>query len=344
MPTTTLFDTDSTQSEMPHPTVAVIVCTRDRPQALRACLHSLATIRPSLAQLIVVDNGSNPTETAVITAEFSGQLLHEPRPGLCRARNKGLAMAKAEVVAYLDDDVVVESGWLAALTAVYAQNEKAVGVMGLVLPRELETVDQNLFERALDGLGRGFERRVYRGAAVRRAAPQVGVGANMSFRRRALQQAGGFDEALDPGSPALAGGDIDLFYRLLKANQTLIYEPTVTVWHIHQREPGAAKRQSAAYGRGTAAAYAKWALAGDWTAVRMLIGLWARYYPRQLWLAWTHSGFMTPALAWAGWRGSWHGPWAYLKGRWQLRQTKAKANFSLVEQPIAANGGEPLGR
>lgn len=335
----------SEQNEQTTPSLAVIVCTRHRPDALRACLSSLVGIRPFLTQLIVVDNSANPTQTAVIAAEFDAQFLHEPRPGLCRARNRGLAAAQAEVVAYLDDDVVVTADWLATLTAVYAQNKTVAGVMGLVLPAELETVEQQLFEQALGGLGRGFARRQFLGAAERQEAPQLGVGANMSFRRRALQKIGGFDEALDPGSPAQAGGDIDIFYRLLQAGESLIYEPAVFVWHRHQREAGAARRLSAAYGRGTAAAYAKWGMQGDWTAVRMLLGLWLRYYPQQLWTALTRSDCLTPALAWAGWRASWRGPWAYWQGRRQLRRTSAQVGQFTLKQPMAArNGGEPLGR
>ncbi len=328
-------------ADTPLPTVAVIICTRDRPQALRACLNSLGAIRPFLSQLIVVDNGSNPSQTAAIAAGFGGQLLREPRPGLCRARNRGLAAAMTDLVVYIDDDVVVEENWLAALTAVYTQNKAVAGVMGLVLPGELETVDQNLFERALGGLGRGFERRIYRGVAVRKAAPQVGVGANMSFRRRGLLQAGGFDEALDPGTPAQAGGDIDLFYRLLKANQTLVYEPAAIVWHTHRRAAGQARQMSAAYGRGTAAACAKWAMQGDATAVRMLLGLWLHYYPNQLWRAWTRHNLLTPALAWAGWWGSWRGPWAYLKGRLLLRHGADKVGLAWNEPQM--EGDETFG-
>jgi GT2 family glycosyltransferase len=114
------------------PSVAVIICTRHRPQALRGCLSSLVAIRPFLTQLIVVDNSTSPAETAALAAEFGAQFLHEPRPGLCRARNRGLAAAQAEVVAYLDDDVIVDANWLAGLTAVYAHNKEAAGVMGLV--------------------------------------------------------------------------------------------------------------------------------------------------------------------------------------------------------------------
>ena len=333
--------TASANVETSPPTVAVIICTRDRPQALRACLNSLAAIRPFLSQLIVVDNGSNPAQTAAIAADFDGRLLREPRPGLCRARNRGLAAAKTDLVVYIDDDVVVEVDWLAALTAVYSQNKAVAGVMGLVLPGELETVDQNLFERALGGLGRGFSRRVYHGSAARKSAPQVGVGANMSFRRRALLQVDGFDEALDPGTPAQAGGDIDLFYRLLKANQTLVYEPAAIVWHTHRRAAGQAQQMSAAYGRGTAAAYAKWAVQGDATAVRMLLGLWLRYYPNQLWTAWTRHNYLTLALAWAGWRGSWRGPWAYLKGRLLLRHSAANVGLGSIESQL--EGDETFG-
>lgn len=297
------------------PSVAVIICTRQRPDALRRCLHSLAPLRRQLAQLIVVENSVAAGETAVLAQKFAAQLEVEPEPGLCRARNRGLAVAHAEIVAYLDDDVEVDENWLARLTAVYQQTPHAAGVMGLVLPRQLETADQQLFETALGGLNRGLAPRRFAGRRARQLAPQVGVGANMSFRRRALVQVGGFDAALDPGTPAQAGGDIDIFYQLLNADQTLLYDPALVVRHTHRREAGAARQMSAAYGRGTAAAYAKWLAHGDLTAGRMLLGYWLRYHPARLWTAVSRSSLLSPELAWAGWRASWAGPWAYWQGR-----------------------------
>ncbi|MEZ4590871.1 MAG: glycosyltransferase [Chloroflexota bacterium] len=306
---------DSPQPTKEAPSVAVIICTRQRPDALRRCLHSLAPLRPQLDQLIVVENSAAAGETAVLAQQFAAQLIVEPEPGLCRARNRGLAAAHTEVVAYLDDDVELDETWLGRLTAVYQQNPHAAGVMGLVLPRTLETADQQLFESALGGLNRGLAPRRFAGRQARRLAPQVGVGANMSFRRHALRQIGGFDAALDPGTPAQAGGDIDIFYQLLNADQTLLYDPALRVWHTHRREAGAARQMSAAYGRGTAAAYAKWLAQGDLAAGRMLLGYWLRYHPARVWTAVSRSSLLSPELAWAGWRASWAGPWAYWQGR-----------------------------
>ncbi|MCB8926162.1 MAG: glycosyltransferase [Ardenticatenaceae bacterium] len=316
----------------PAPSVAVVICTRNRPAALRNCLQSLVPFRDQLAQLIVVENSKDDAQTAVLAKQFSAQLEVEPEPGLCRARNRGLAAAKAEIVAYLDDDVVVDDQWLTRLTAVYQQNPQVAGVMGLVLPAALQTPDQHLFERALGGLNRGFVPRWFVGKAARTLAPQVGVGANMSFRRHLLQQIGGFDEALDPGTRAQAGGDIDIFYQFLKAGHTLLYDPALLVWHTHRREAGAAHTMSAAYGRGTAAAYAKWASQGDLAAGRMLLGYWLRYHPGRLWAAFTRDNLLLPTLAWAGWRASWAGPWAYFRGQ---KIQRSKQQTALKHQPVA---------
>lgn len=303
--------------------VAVVICTRQRPGALRNCLQSLVPLRHQPAQLIVVENSEAAVKTAVIAKQFGAQLEVEPEPGLCRARNRGLAAARTEIVAYLDDDVVVDEKWLTRLMAVYQQNPQVAGVMGLVLPYQLETTDQQLFELALGGLSRGFAPRIFRGRQARKCAPQVGVGANMSFRRQVLQQLGGFDPALDPGTRAQAGGDIDIFYQLLKANHILLYDPTLLVWHTHRREAGAALEKIAAYSRGTAAAYAKWLLQGDLVAGRMLLGYWLRYHPARWWRAVSRNVLLTPELAWAGWLASWTGPWAYRQGwRHVLRKTE----------------------
>ncbi|MCA9920226.1 MAG: glycosyltransferase, partial [Anaerolineales bacterium] len=319
---TSFLEDDLEDVHLVPPTVAVIICTRQRPDALRRCLQSLAPVRGQMDQLIVVENSEEAGETAVIAEQFGAQFELEPEPGLCRARNRGLAAAHTDVVAYLDDDVVVEENWLVRLTAVYTQNPHIAGVTGLVLPQQLETDDQNLFEQALGGLNRGLTPRSFNGKAARTAAPQVGVGANMSFRRQQLAEIGGFDVALDPGTLALAGGDIDIFYQLLKAGCTLLYDPQLLVWHAHRREAGAARQMSAAYGRGTAAAYAKWAVQGDVKAARMLLGYWLRYHPARLRHSFARNGLLSPDVAWAGWLASWVGPWAYFRER-RLNRTKS---------------------
>jgi GT2 family glycosyltransferase len=89
-------------------------------------------------------------------------------------------------------------------------------------------------------MGHGFRRRVLHrsGLSARQLlwASDFGVGANMAFRRDVFARIGGFDPALDVGTPSGGGGDIEMFHRLVASGFTLVYEPAALVWHQHRRE------------------------------------------------------------------------------------------------------------
>jgi SAM-dependent methyltransferase/GT2 family glycosyltransferase len=181
----------------------------------------------------------------------------EPRPGLSAARNAALAATGAALLAFVDDDVVVEPGWLGWLCAPFA--DPAVGaVCGLVLPAALDTEAQLAFETVLGGLGRGFVPRRADRALLDgrlRAAPvwDLGAGANMAVRRAALDAVGAFDERLGAGA-AGCSEDSELWHRLLAAGWAVVYEPASVVEHEHRRTWPELERQAHAYLRGHVAA------------------------------------------------------------------------------------------
>jgi O-antigen biosynthesis protein len=185
----------------PRASVTIAVCTRDRPDRLRRCLEAVCVQRTP-ARTVVVDNAPTTGATARLVAErFPGiEYLVEPRPGLDHARNRALAECTTDVLAYTDDDALPDEGWTTALATAFEEEPDLAMVTGLVLPYALDTPAQQIFER-LGGFGRGFRRRwasVAPGQAGRRlGAGEWGTGANMAFRRAALERIGGFDPALD---------------------------------------------------------------------------------------------------------------------------------------------------
>lgn len=229
-----------------RPAVTVAVCTRDGAGRLRDCLTSLMAIDypGHLLDLIVVDNAPLDAATRqLVDSEFpSIRYVCEPRPGLDWARNRAIIEAAGEIVAYTDDDVSVDAGWIDAIARVFAEEPEADAVTGLVVPDEIDVESQRLFE-AYGGFGRGFDRRYYRvntaagerAAASHGGAGKFGTGANMAFRRSALKRAGMFDPALDVGTPTNGGGDLDMFFRMLKTGGVLVYEPAAIVRHRHRR-------------------------------------------------------------------------------------------------------------
>lgn len=233
------------------PPFSVVVCTRDRPESLARCLASLQHLDYPVYEVVVVDNASRDQATAVVVERAGVRYVYEPRPGLDWARNRGWNEATYDLIAYTDDDVVVDHGWLRGLAQSFADPEIAV-TTGAILPLELETEAQLLFE-TYGGMHKGFKRMCFRRSdlpeAQMIAAHMTGVGANMAFRRAALAHVGGFDTALDVGTPSGGGGDLDMFHRIMVAGLPLCYEPRALVWHQHRRDQPGLRRQIENNGR-----------------------------------------------------------------------------------------------
>lgn len=225
------------------PLVTVAVCTRDRPDDMRLCLEALTQLDYPHLDILIVDNApqTSATKELIQTSYPQVRYVCEPRPGLDWARNRAILEAKGEIIAYTDDDVVVDPGWVKNLARVFAENPEVMAVTGLVVPYELETESQVLFEH-YGGFGRGFEQKWFR-VAKDKPVPwywlgtgQFGTGANMAYRRSVFETIGRFDPALDVGTATNGAGDLEMFFRVLKAGHTLVYEPAALIRHRHRRD------------------------------------------------------------------------------------------------------------
>lgn len=238
--------------------VSVVIPTCNRPDDLRRCLEALDSQQtPRSLEIVVVDNRPGPdSPTTAIMRDFPAvRLLEEPRPGLSYARNAGFAAATGDILIAIDDDVVVPDGWLERLIAPFARRE-VMAVTGHVLPLELETRSQCRFE-AYGGLGKGFSRFEVDGEwfkSLRGAVPtwNLGATANAAFRAPIFEvpEIGMLDEALGAGTPTGCSEDTYLFYKILKAGYTIVYEPTAYVWHRHRRDDRALRHQIRCYSKG----------------------------------------------------------------------------------------------
>ena len=162
-----------------------------------------------------------------------------------------------------------------------------MAVTGLVVPYELETPTQILFE-LYGGFGRGFKRQWFTASQNQRStvaseyawSGRFGTGANMAYRRSLFSQIGMFDPALDVGTPSNGGGDIEMFFRVLCEGFTLVYEPNAIVRHRHRRDYGALSTQIANNGVGFSAYLVRTALnypRERWAILRFWIW-WLRYW------------------------------------------------------------------
>jgi GT2 family glycosyltransferase len=239
--------------------VSVVVCTQRRPEDLRRCLRSLGELATEPLEVIVVDNDPDTPSAAAVVQDFPGVIyIHEPRPGLSIARNTGIGAARGAIVAFVDDDVLVHPAWLEALLRGFS-DAKVLAVTGLVLPAELETTAQVIFETTMGQSGRGHRRIVFDQSFF---VPQlstgppvwtIGAGANMAFRREAFERVGLFDERLGAGA-AGCSEDSELWYRLLAAGGECHYLPEAVVFHRHRVDRDQLRRQAHDYMRGHVAA------------------------------------------------------------------------------------------
>jgi GT2 family glycosyltransferase len=141
--------------------------------------------------------------------------------GLAYARNRGLEDALAPVVAFVDDDEVVDRGWVGSLLRTF-DSVDTVAVFGPIAPRD----ERGLAYCSYDN---GGELRVLRGGYT--LPWTVGTGGNMAFRREELLAAGGFDVLFGAGSVARAAEDTELILRLLRAGHAVAWSPEVVVYH-----------------------------------------------------------------------------------------------------------------
>jgi O-antigen biosynthesis protein len=247
-----------TERLAPDIPVSIVVATLDRPADLRECLHSLVTqVSPRPIEIIVVDNNPASGLTGPVVAEFpSVVLVEESRKGLAYARNAGFVASTGAIAIATDDDVIAPPDWIETLVAPFAREDVMI-VTGNVLPFELETPSQQLFE-LYGGLGRGFKRFEVNGDWFEsfkfRAVPtwELGATANAAFRATIFShpRIGLMHEALGPGMPSGVGEDTYVFYKVLKAGYTLFYEPEAYVWHKHRRDMAALRRQLFNYSKG----------------------------------------------------------------------------------------------
>ncbi|MCU1677094.1 MAG: putative glycosyltransferase [Frankiales bacterium] len=242
--------------------MSIIVCTRDRADQLAVALDSIANLEHDAFEVIVVDNAPRTNATNDVVAALNDprfRVVIEPKPGLARARNAGVRAAVHEVVAFTDDDVVVDRQWLQGIADGFSRSSQVGVVTGIVPSGEIRTPSQAYFDKRVSWAS-SCEPRLFDIGEPPVDDPlfpfHVGVygtGANFAMRRSTVMDLGGFDEALGAGSPTSGGEDIDMFVRAVVAGVAIAYEPSAIVWHRHRADSAAIRDQASGYGRGLGA-------------------------------------------------------------------------------------------
>jgi hypothetical protein len=212
------------------------------------------------------------------------------------------------------------------------------------LPIELKTDSQCLFEACV-GLSRGFWRWEVNGdwleSFPRKAVPTwtLGATANAAFRASIFSHPdiGLMDEALGLGMPSGVGEDTYLFYKVLKAGYTLVYEPKAYVLHKHRREMSELRRQIYNYSKGHVAYHlTTWLRDRDWRGVvQILVGL-PLFHVYRIKERLLHRSEYPISLVLLEIAGNLAGPWSLWQSHQRVRQEgRSRAYIPVPERSVS---------
>ena len=226
--------------------VSIVIPTYNRSGILPNLLGSLeGLIVPDDTEweILVVDNNSRDAtretvERHVKEARIPLSYHFEKQQGSSHARNRGVRESKGEVIAFVDDDVTVDPGWLKSVKGFFERNE-CIGMGGRVLAVGTENLPKWVrLEGPYKIIGvtvrhdMGNEYRRYETGMI------MPISANLALRRTAFEKHGFFRTDLGRGADLsiVAGEDTELCLRLLGNGETLMYSPDAVVYHPIDKE------------------------------------------------------------------------------------------------------------
>lgn len=230
------------------PLVSVIVCTRNRAKYLRQTLSSLTSLEhdPAQFEIVIVDNGSADDTKAVakrheqVNPDYGIRYVYEPEPGLLSARHRGAIEAEGEILAYVDDDVLVAKNWLSRIVATF--NDFTVHIVGgpsLPLyendpPLWIET----LWKHDPRGKWLGSLSLLDFGRNPIEIDPIFVWGLNYSIRKDSLVRLGGFHPDCIPKhlQRFQGNGETGLSLKAREKGMKAMYQPGALVYHVIPKE------------------------------------------------------------------------------------------------------------
>lgn len=213
--------------------LSVIIPTRDRPGLLRDTLRTLLAcdVGEDEIEVIVIDDGSEPPLAPVVeevaTGGASVRCVRQAPGGLNAGRNHGARLAGSPVIAFLDDDVLVNPGWARGVIAAFRELE-CDGMAGRILLRLEAPEPRWLSPRRrtyLSELDLGEERSWLDDG-------DLPYGANCAVTKAAYERAGQFRMGIDrEGDSLISNGDTEFFERVRATGGRIAYNPDAVVQH-----------------------------------------------------------------------------------------------------------------
>ncbi len=207
------------------PPTSLIVASRNRPDLLIESVRSILAGEELPSELLIVDQSDTPNpalQSLTIDGGCHVRYLWTQTRGLSRANNYGISQAREEIIVFTHDDVLASPAWFGALVRALVKGGRRSIVTGQVRPTE--PTEPGAFAPTVQT---SPEPAMYEG----RVGADVLIPINMAMYRSAVEEVGGFDERLGPGTPFPGAEDNDLGFRLLESGYRIIYVPEAVIWH-----------------------------------------------------------------------------------------------------------------
>ena len=209
------------------PAISIIIPVKNRPQDIRECLMSLASLDypRDKVEIIVVNDGSTDSTVKMIQT-FDIKAIHLPQSiGASACRNLAAREANGDLLGFTDSDCVPHPHWLRELSPYF--NDEKVGIVGGYVSNFYSRSSLDRYEAVKSSLNMGpYPIKVENGNSSTAYVPSC----NLIIRKKAFCEADGFQEDLNVGE------DVDLCWRTRKLGYHLLYVPEGEVKHKHRND------------------------------------------------------------------------------------------------------------
>lgn len=237
--------------------VSVIIPTKNRHSNLKACVETIIQSYSSYPykELLVIDSSEDPSVREMnkkLIERVGGRYYFETGKGVSLARNTGILKSSGEILVFADDDFIVDKNWIKKIIENY-KDADVMGCTGRMLTYRNDEISE-LYEKCMS-FDRGEVKRIFtkKDISVLKLLKTVTLIGNKrlfektpvpwavgygfySFRRKIFDIVGYFDENLGRGAIFVGGEDPDIFYRTLKHDYKMIYEPNAIIYHNHRQK------------------------------------------------------------------------------------------------------------
>jgi O-antigen biosynthesis protein len=241
--------------------ITVIIASKNRPDALMACLKSIVKNDQQKFEIIVSKQDNLPLlYTPLSSQNRIFTCLFTPKWGKSYALNSAITKAQGDVIAFTDDDCIIPPTWISEINSVFSRYPDISCITGNTYPYKNlpHWKCQPTFSKKL----KIYSKPIHHS--------QIGFGNNFAIKKSVLESIGFFKIWLGPGSVGLAAEDGEMINRLLITKHNILHDPKMTVYHNKLLTNEQVRIQKLSYTCGEMACYGYYAFSG-WKFAKIII-------------------------------------------------------------------------